>query len=180
MTNPGIEYAQRLEARRRSLAGLQQRSRKIWITRRILFGVIFVMGILAFDHHISAWWILLPVVAFVALMVRHQRLHREEDRLTRAVKFYERGLARLEDRWMGTGETGVQFAEKQHPYAEDLDLFGEGSLFELLSTARTKAGEGKLAQWLKAPASIDEIRARQAAVEELSAKLDLREDLAML
>jgi Ca2+/Na+ antiporter len=175
-----MEYAQRLEARGRSLADLQQRSRKIWITRRILFGVVFVMGILAFDRHISAWWILLPVAAFVALMVRHQRLHREEDRLTRAVKFYERGLARLEDRWAGTGETGVQFAEKQHPYAEDLDLFGEGSLFELLSTARTKAGEGKLAQWLKASASIDEIRARQAAVDELRAKLDLREDLAML
>ncbi|MEP7338096.1 MAG: DNA mismatch repair protein MutS, partial [Acidobacteriota bacterium] len=178
--DPHNEYAQRLEARRRSLADLQQRSRKIWITRRILFGIIFVMGILAFDHHISAWWILLPVVAFVALMVRHQRMHREEDRLTRGVKFYERGQARLEDRWAGTGETGVQFAEKQHPYAEDLDLFGEGSLFELLSTARTKAGEGKLAQWLKAPAGIEEIRARQAAVEELRAKLDLREDLALL
>lgn len=180
MNYPVTEYTQRLEARRHSLAELKQRSRKIWLTRRILFGVVFVMGILALDHHISAWWILLPVVAFVMLMVRHQRLHREEDRLTRAVKFYERGLARLEDRWAGTGETGVQFAEKQHPYAEDLDLFGEGSLFELLSTARTKAGEERLAQWLKAPASIDEIRARQASVEELRVKLDLREDLALL
>jgi len=43
LTIPGIEYAQRFEARRRSLVDLQQRSRKIWITRRILFGVVFVM-----------------------------------------------------------------------------------------------------------------------------------------
>ncbi|MGH9801592.1 MAG: MutS-related protein, partial [Blastocatellia bacterium] len=72
------------------------------------------------------------------------------------------------------------FADKSHLYAEDLDLFGRGSLFELLSTARTQAGEAKLAAWLKAPAEIAEIRARQAAVEELRSRLDLREELTLL
>jgi len=183
LSNPAIEYTERLEARRRSLSDVQQRSRKIWLARRILFGVIAVMGVLAFDRHIAVWWLLLPIGAFVALMVIHQRFHREQGRLTRAVKFYERGLARLEDRWAGTGDSdqlGEQFADKSHPYAEDLDLFGQGSLFELLSTARTKAGEEKLARWLLAPAPVPEIRARQAAVEELRHRLDLREDLALL
>ena len=179
-TAPEVEYTQRLTARQASLNAEQQTSRKLWIARRILFAITAVLGVLAFDGHITAWWIALPVVVFIALMVIHQRVLGEIERLTRAAKFYERGLARVDDNWAGAGETGEQFADKSHAYAEDLDLFGRGSLFELLSTARTRAGEAKLAAWLMSPADVTVVRARQAAVEELRARLDLREDLALL
>jgi DNA mismatch repair ATPase MutS len=96
------------------------------------------------------------------------------------VAYYERALARLDNRWMGTGETGERFQNASHAYSRDLDLFGVGSLFELLSTARTRVGEETLAQWLLAPASSDEVRARQAAVVDLRSRLDLREALAVL
>ena len=88
-------------------------------------------------------------------------------------------LARLDGQWPGTGSGGERFAA-DHPYARDLDLFGNGSLFQLLSTARTEAGEATLAGWLSAPADPEEVRARQAAVEELRPRLDFREDLAVL
>ena len=65
-------------------------------------------------------------------------------------------------------------------YAEDLDLFGKGSLFELISSARTEAGERTLAGWLLAPAPLAEALSRQTAVEELTSRLDLREDIALL
>jgi hypothetical protein len=61
-----------------------------------------------------------------------------------------------------------------------LDLFGRGSLFELLSRAQTRAGEDRLAAWLLAPAAPEELRARHGAVAELRGNLDLREDLAVL
>ena len=86
----------------------------------------------------------------------------------RSIGFYERGLARIEDRWVGTGEPGDRFRDDRHLFANDLDLFGPGSLFELLSIARTRAGEETLAQWLKHPAPPDEIRARQEAISELT------------
>jgi hypothetical protein len=95
----------------------------------------------------------------------------------RAIAYYERGLARIEDRWAGTGEPGDQFKDDAHLYANDLDLFGRASLFELLSVAATPAGEETLAGWLKAPAAASEIVARQAAVAELTGALDLRESL---
>jgi hypothetical protein len=113
-------------------------------------------------------------------MAIHQRIHAAVARFERAVKFYERGLARIEDRWSGSGEAGERFADKSHPYSEDLDLFGRGSLFELLSSARTHAGEERLASWLCAPAPVREVRARQEAVDELRTQLDLREDLSLL
>ena len=68
----------------------------------------------------------------------------------------------------GTGEPGDRFRDDQHLYANDLDIFGSGSLFELLSIARTRAGEDALAAWLTAPAAPQEIAARQAAIAELN------------
>ncbi len=135
---------------------------------------------LAVENIIAPWWIALPIVVFIALMAIHQRINSERDHLDRSVKFYERCLERLDDRWAGAGEPGERFADQSHLYSEDLDIFGSGSLFELLNTARTKAGEEKLASWLLAPATISEARARQAAIDELRSRLDMREDLAVL
>ena len=93
----------------------------------------------------------------------------------RAADFYRRGLARIEDRWSGTGQRGDRFDDAHHVYGSDLDLFGEGSLFELLCAVRTRMGEERLAEWLKSPAALDVIRQRQASVTDLKDRLDLRE-----
>jgi hypothetical protein len=109
----------------------------------------------------------------------HDRIDRARKRALRAVDYWERGLARIEERWVGQGEGGARFYDDAHPYARDLDLFGKGSLFELMCTARTRSGEETLARWLLQPAAADEARARQRAVEELRARLELRESLAL-
>jgi len=129
---------------------------------------------------IAVWWLLLPIAVFGALIAVHARVVERLERSQRAIQFYERGVARLEDRWKGTGETGERYRDPKHLYSEDLDLFGSGSLFELLSVARTRAGEDFLARWLLAPASTEEVAVRHEAVRELSGRLDLREDLAVL
>jgi len=95
----------------------------------------------------------------------------------RAVLFYERAIARLEDRWQGSGETGERFRVPDHVYADDLDVLGKGSLFELLSTVRTPLAEEMLAAWLLEPAGKDIVDRRQQAVAELRPLLRLREDL---
>ena len=129
---------------------------------------------------ISGWLLLIPLIAFVALAAWHSRVARIQTLASRALRYYDRALARLKDEWAGTGETGERFRNREHVYADDLDLFGKGSLFELLATTRTSAGEETLAGWLLAPASLDEARARQEAIAELRTCLDLRQDLALL
>ena len=178
--DPGVEYAHRLAARRAGLQRQEQRSQVFWRLRRAVFTVGVVMMVAAFAGFLPAYLLLLPVAVFIALMAAHQRVHEATDVASRAVAFYQRGIARLSDDWIGGGEAGDRFADRTHPYSEDLDLFGRGSLFELLSIARTRAGEDKLAAWLLAPATPDEIRSRQSAVAELRPLLDLREDLALL
>ena len=83
--------------------------------------------------------------------------------------------------WAGAGADGARFLD-DHPYARDLDLFGRGSLFQLLNTARTEAGEETLADWFKRGAGRSTKSARgRPAVDELQARqLDFREDLAVL
>jgi hypothetical protein len=120
----------------------------------------------------------LPLFVFLALVLVHDGVLRRLRRATSAVSFYDRGLARLENRWAGSGDSGDRFLPASHAYARDLDLFGRGSLFQLLSTATTSWGARTLAAWLLSPASPDEVRARQAAVEELRPRVDLREEIA--
>jgi hypothetical protein len=119
------------------------------------------------------------VLAFVILIVRHDRVITRRNAAARAMQFYEHGLARIEDRWTALGTPGDRFRDDRHLSANDLDLFGPASLFQLLSIARTRAGEDALAAWLMAPASRDEVRSRQQAVEELAPELDLREGLSL-
>ncbi len=123
---------------------------------------------------------LVTLAAFIVLVVLHERAIRARTRAENGAKFYERGLARIDDTWPGLGDPGADFSEDHHPYAGDFDLFGRGSLFELLSVAVTPAGRRRLAAWLKEPSrDADEIRARQAAVLELRDHVDLREDIAI-
>jgi hypothetical protein len=99
----------------------------------------------------------------------------------RAARFYERGIARIDGTWgdSPSADDGDRFHDDGHAYAGDLDLFGKGSVFSLLSVARTPIGQATLADWLKAPASTAEVLARQQALPELAARLDLREALAV-
>jgi hypothetical protein len=120
------------------------------------------------------------VIVFAVLVVLHQRTRGAERVATRAARFYETGLARLDHQFAGKGVTGDRFLDPAHPYAIDLDLFGRGSLFELLCTARTQVGEATLARWLLAPAPVAVIAARQEAIAELRPRLDLREEIALL
>jgi hypothetical protein len=128
----------------------------------------------------SPWWLVVPVAGFVVLGILHDRSDKLRDRALRATAYYERALARIENRWPGKGHHGEAFRDPKHLYADDLDLLGPASAFELLSTSRTATGDRILAEWLLAPAEPDIVKARQAAVAELRERLDLREDIALM
>jgi hypothetical protein len=177
---PTDEYKRRLDSRRAAVERCRRLDGAI-ASGRLVAGVVFAMTVLGiwFDI-VSGWLILLPIAAFAALVIYHGHIYAVGRRAIRAVDFYEKGLARIEDRWVGTGQLGLAYYDESHAYTSDLDIFGKGSLFELLSTARTRAGEDRLASWLSAPASGAEISRRQKVVEELRNNIDLREDLALL
>lgn len=167
-------YAERLGARQREAAALRARERTISIVRLIAIGAAIAI---AFFSVLIA---LAPLALFIALVVMHERVIRARRRMESSAAFYERGAARLDGTWPGRGDAGEDFAGDHHPYSGDFDLFGRGSLFELISLAVTRAGRRLLADWLRVPArDPHEIRGRQAAVLELKDGIDLREELAV-
>jgi hypothetical protein len=179
--SPQDEYQRRLAQRASSRVQLHRRERITGFSRLGVFLAGLALAGVAFGlNTVSPWWLLVPAVLFSALLVLHEQITRAYYRSGRSVAFYERGLARLGDDWKGKGQTGQRFLDESHPYAADLDLFGPGSLFELLCTARTRSGEETLAAWLLNPASPEEVLARQSAVAELRPLLDLREEIALL
>jgi hypothetical protein len=181
VTSPRDALSRRLADRRERLARLDRRDHLLASARLAAFAAALALGWLGFrSHALSALWLAAPLAAFVALAVLHDRVFAARARTRRAIAFHERALARLEGRFAGTGTTGEAYADAAHPYAQDLDLFGRGSVFELLCAARTRPGEERLASWLLAPAHPDALRPRQRAVAALAPRLDLREDLAVL
>jgi len=181
LPDPRAEYTHRLAAREADAARAARADDLAVRARQALVATAAMLAWVAFwARAISAWWLAVPAAVFVVLAIVHGRVVRRRRIAERRVAFYARGLARLDHRWAGQGVAGDAFLDHEHPYAADLDLFGAGSLFELLCTARTRAGEATLAGWLLAPAASDVIAARQEAVRELAPRLDLREDLALL
>lgn len=180
MQDPHAIYTNLLGERRAEIAAQEVRHRRLGYYKLAVVIAAGAVVWLALAGYCTILWVLAPAAGFAALTVVHERLLHATERRRRAVRYFERGLARLEGNWPGTGETGERYLDPRHPYAEDLDLFGKGSLFELLSTARTHIGEETLASWLLNPADPATVRARQQAVEELRPRIDLREDLAVL
>ncbi len=181
LPNPQADYEQRKTRWGSGLDASVRRGIQVGNFRLGIALAAVLMAVPAFAWHIlSGWWLLIPLAIFIGLVVYHERVIRRQEFAQRGISYYERGLLRLGDRWPGTGSQGEQFDGESHVYARDLDLFGRGSLFELLSTARTAAGEHTLASWLLRPASTTEVRERQRAVTEMRGDVQLREDVALL
>ncbi len=148
---PRAEYSRRMAELLVERSNLQRRERLVGYVQLGLgaFGVAWILFRMRHFTRIDLL-VLILITAFVVIAVLHGRLLRLVAARTRAIKFYEQGLARLNGTWAGSGATGERFLEASDPCARDLDLFGRASLFELLCTARTRAGEETLARWLLA------------------------------
>ena len=104
-------YVDRLAARRRDVERLARRDDGIARTRVVTFVVAGVLVWQVAQGSLAGWWLLVPAAVFVALVVGHRRTRDALDLTRRSVDFYERGLARIDERWSGTGVTGDRFRD---------------------------------------------------------------------
>ncbi len=146
----------------------------------LVAAAILALGWQAARAKAPFWWPVLAAPMALPAARRYRHDGREADRLWRVQLFTERALERVEGDWPGKGSDGAEFADTAHPYTHDLNVFGEGSLFERLSIARTGVGRRGLAGYLTQAASLEEIRERQEAVRELCPQTELRERVAGL
>jgi len=120
-------------------------------------------------------------VTFGLLVRHHVRVLDRLDRAEAGLRLAVIGTARLARDWRALPDLGapadVDF--DTHPYARDLDVFGHASLTKWIGRTATASGLRRLWTWLLEPADQDEIVARQTAIDELAARRDWRESLAV-
>ena len=194
-------YTRGRDERSREAAAFEQRSRSLGLTRLIVaFGAIALVGAIVWAPLPSMAWAGegLLVAIFAVLVVVHARVVQKKDGATAALRFYQRGLARISDgapsappaagqdvpEWRSFPQTGERFRSVDHPFSDDLDLFGRASLFQLIDATETRYGEERLAAILSSTAPTktfpEDVRERQEAVKDLAGRTAFRERISAL
>ncbi len=167
-----------------------QRSARLYANGRLVSFLLAVAALAAgiWQFHVVVYWLLGLGVAllglFVLLVVRHDGVLVQVDRLEKLCSINAEALLRLDRRWADLPRLEVPELAGDDPVARDLDLFHadgrQASLYQLLGTANTPPGRATLASWLLEPAAPELIALRQRAVRELAPMLDWRQELAVL
>jgi hypothetical protein len=173
-------YSDRAARFARDAEALGARSRLVSNLRGLAFGLFVVPGLMAFFEKAPS--ITGPLAGagallFAVLVAWHARVIEAEEDARRWARVNRDALARVTDRWHELPEDGKRFTNPAHPYADDVDLFGKGSLYQRISVAHTRFGQDALAGYLSAPASLAEIGRRQQAVRAFAPSLDERQRL---
>ncbi|MBL7859134.1 MAG: hypothetical protein JNM57_15685 [Cyclobacteriaceae bacterium] len=157
---------------------LDQAKMKInWISnlRLITALAIVVLLYVGFSNFALLYGLIPLLFLFVLLMQKHGKLFQEKIHLENLVKINQTEIAALQGDYTSLA-TGAEFIQVQHPYSYDLDLFGEGSLFQHINRCGTFSGKNTLANHLAHPLSTaDAIQKRQQAHAELIPKTEFRQ-----
>lgn len=174
------ETFQSRKANFQNLAEQFQKKYNQWaIFRAILFLVIALISFVIYQY-LNGDYVIAVVIIGISIFLfsvnKHLKIKYLRDRNSILSTLNEDEIKRLDNVFTRT-ETGEQFTESNHFYASDLDIFGKQSLFKLLNRTHTYTGSSTLANWLKFPAQKTEILNRQESIEELSVKIDFRQNL---
>ena len=135
----------------------------------LLMLVLLVVGIS--EIH---WLLILffPVTfVFVSLILKFNK-EKDRERFYQAVKEMNGNREKRKKRELKEFDTGSEFMESSHPFASDLDLFGEHSLFQMMNHTVSRGGKARLASWMKTPLDPKNASEKQQALFELSGKKD--------
>ncbi len=124
-------------------------------------------------------WIWFPAVGFVVLAVFHGRVIRHRDNAERALRYLQDRQERVGGSWRREPLEPRPSVPPEHLYAEDLDVFRDGGVFDLLGPVGTSLGANTLGQWLTVPSSPSALRHRHRAISILQGAPELGERLLL-
>jgi hypothetical protein len=139
----------------------------------------FLYNYIKTDEIIYVAFAFMSFVGFLFLMRIHSKLSFKKQIVTAILKINENEIAFLK-REKIPFENGIEFNDFNHPYAYDLDIFGEHSLFQSLNRTATFIGKKTLASQLLRVHPKHIILENQEAIHELKSKMDWRQDFLAL
>jgi DNA mismatch repair ATPase MutS len=157
---------------------LSNASRNIRIisNARLLTALLFLAALyFGLTHHTLLYTLPLLLFVFVILIRNHGKLFDQKTHLENLVKINQMEQQALLGNLSGF-QTGSEFTNPHHPYSHDLDIFGDGSLFQHVNRCNTIIGKKRFAHRLENPLySKEEITIHQNAIKELADRIDFRQ-----
>ena len=163
----------RLEA---ELEVLNNKINKIAAIRLFLFIGAIASAIYLYQWGItySAISIAVFVIPFLIIVRIHAKIYDIRTHIQHLKLCNEEELLRMQG--LGQFDEGKDFANPEHPYSADMDIFSDGGLFQYISRAVTNGGRQFLAQWLTTTTDTNTISLRQESIAELAGNTDWRQN----
>ena len=171
-------YSDKIKIFEAELNALNKALKRFSILRLSIFAIAIISIVYLFSIKLfTPIFIVFPVlfIAFALVLTRYNKTAYLQKHTSFLKRINELEILREEGN-LEDLDSGDKFINPNHPYTSDLDIFGEHSIFQLLNRTTTESGEILLAKWLSEPAQSPEIQERQKAINELSQKLDWRQD----
>ncbi|MDX1283502.1 MAG: hypothetical protein R3182_00745, partial [Draconibacterium sp.] len=168
MKSPADFYKEKFDRYSSKLTGISLKVKRFAWYRLISFAAIFLpLALLGWQ------WLTLPlsillVVFFFFLIKKNIQLEKQKQKFSVLKKIVEDEQLALNHSFLHF-QNGKEYLDTEHFFSYDLDLFGDGSIFQFLNRTSTISGRQKLAGWLIAPPKEKQfIDSRQIAIQELS------------
>jgi DNA mismatch repair ATPase MutS len=171
-------YKSRFDSFSQSLERVRSKINLISNIRLAVAAAILITFYFALTANGQLFYILVSeILVFIVLIRQHAGLFRTRTHLENLIKIQTNELAGLEGNY-NVFDAGLQFIDPHHPYSHDLDIFGDGSLFQTINRCSTVSGKAELASRLSHPV-LDESRIKdvQTGVAELSAQPEFCHEL---
>ena len=170
MNNPYSFYKTQADNYYKLFDKFSRQTNRIAVLRLITFVVGVLLVYLATNYNLLVTFSVLGlfIVGFSCLVFWHLKSHEKKSFYEILWNINKSELKSLDGNYEEF-EDGEEFNTHEHPYSDDLDLFGKNSLYQAINRCCSEMGKNKLAQWFLHPLKNKQtITERQKAVEELS------------
>lgn len=118
------------------------------------------------------------IIFFLYLVIMHQKVIDEVKRFGNLAEINRKCICRMDGSWTDFSLNGESYKNTKHNYSNDLDIFGNASLFQWINTTNTYYGSETLKNLLINPDKNSEyIKKRQGAIKELSKKMEFCQNI---
>jgi DNA mismatch repair ATPase MutS len=151
-------------------------SLRLWffIASALSIGFAFVYAGKAYGYFLLS----ISLLLFMIIVFRHEKVINQANRYSKMAEINKQCLQRIDNDWTEFKDAGQEYANPNHAYIDDLDIFGHASLFQWINTANTYHGREFVSNMLAKPEKdIDSINKNQIAIKELALKLEFCQGL---
>ena len=171
-------YNNRLTEFNEELKNVLNKNRLVSIIRLIIFLSAIAISIFISDYGIYAilFTVIISLIPFLILVKINVQNEKKISHLKALIEINKNEIEAISGN-ISVFKSGKEYIDYNHTFSYDLDIFGEGSIYQSLNRTCTRGGADKLSNSLKnSLQEKQQITQRQNAIKELSEKNNWRQN----